>query len=530
MRSTLLVVLVSLSTLFLSVQPGYSVGTKPEDVRKFLERHLPEKQLYVPGDIIVKMKPDFRPQATTLSGLGVETLEQLTSGGELIYRIAPTLARSMAADQLLDKTLAVVKEMSEWENVIYAQPNYILQITDTIPNDARYLEQWHYFNNGSGVGEAPGGINLPKVWDMTKGSAQVVVAVIDTGILPTHEDIAGSPNFAGGYDMITDPSRANDGGGRDNDPTDAGDAIAPGECYPGSPPDTDSWHGTHVAGTVGIGRTNNSLGVAGMNWDVKVQAVRVLGKCGGTTADINDGIRWAAGLSVPGVPANATRAKVINMSLGGRGSCSLSPSTQSAIDDAVNAGVTVVVAAGNEASDASGFFPASCNNVIAVAASDYRGHLVTRYSNFGTTVDIMAPGGDLARDDNGDGQDDGVLSTVQGGYAWYNGTSMAAPHVAGAAALLLAQDPTLSPSQLLARLQSDALPRSSTQCPRPCGVGLLQVAAGPPGPQPPQPPSPPTPTPPPPSPPPDTPDLSLFGVGLLVLCMVIFVLVRRRPA
>jgi serine protease len=209
----------------------------------------------------------------------------------------------------------------------------------------------------------------------------------------------------------------------------------------------------------------------------------VLGKCGGTIADINDGIRWAAGLAVPGVPTNPTPARVINMSLGTPpgNPCSASPSTQAAINDAVGAGAAVVVAAGNDAVDASQVFPASCDNVITVAASDARGHLVTRYSNFGATVEIMAPGGDVQRDDNGDGNNDGVLSMVHpnaGTYARYNGTSMATPHVAGVAALYLAQTPTLTPAQLTAQLQNNALPRTSSQCPQPCGAGLLSALRG----------------------------------------------------
>lgn len=496
-------------------------GVPPEMVQKLLERHLPEQPRFVPGEIIVKLKPTVSPQADTLVQMGVEVLDRVTSGGELIYRITPTVVTTLLPAEVLDKTMALVQEISQWEGAVYAQPNYILDIADRTPDDPLFPGQWHFFNNGTGGGASPGGISLPRAWDQSVGSSKVLVAVVDTGVLPTHEDIAGSPNYAGGFDMITDAARANDGDGRDSDPTDPGDAAAAGECFPGSPALPSSWHGTHVAGTVGVGKTNNGVGVAGANWTVRVQAVRVLGKCGGTTADINDGIRWAAGLAVPGAPDNPTPANVINMSLGGRGSCSLSPATQAAIDDAVNRGVTVVVAAGNDASDASGFFPASCNHVITVAASDYRGHLVTRYSNFGSAVDILAPGGDVTRDDNGDGQNDGVLSMVQGGYARYNGTSMAAPHVAGAAALLLAQDPSLTPAGLLSRLQAAALPRSATQCPRPCGAGLLQAvqsAAAPP-PPPPPPPSP---------PPPKTPDLPLTGAGGLLISFVIMMLVRRR--
>ena len=464
----------------------------PEVVQQMMEQKAPPAPLFVPGEVIVRMKPAIRIRGAELKAKGLEEKEKVTSGGEIIYRITPSVRAAMSKAKLQDRTLQLVREFAARPDVEYAQLNYILRISDRTPNDPRYPEQWHYFSNGTGPGQSPGGINLPKAWDVSTGSNAIVVAVIDTGILPNHPDIQGSPNLVAGYDMISDAFIGNDGGGRDSDPTDPGDAAAAGECYPGSPALPDSWHGTHVAGTIGVGNTNNGIGVAGINWNVKLQAVRVLGKCGGTTADINDGIRWAAGLSVPGVPSNSTPAKVINMSLGTPpgNPCSLSPSTQSAINDAVAMGATVVVAAGNDATDASQVFPASCNNVITVAASDFRGHLAARYSNFGAAVEIMAPGGDVRRDDNGDGRPDGVLSMVHpnaGTYAYYNGTSMAAPHVAGVAALVLAQQPSLLPSQVLAKLQGNALPRTAAQCPQPCGAGLLSAVA--PG-TPPPPPSP----------------------------------------
>ena len=152
------------------------------------------------------------------------------------------------------------------------------------------------------------------------------------------------------------------------------------------------------------------------------------------------------------------------------------PRASRPINDAVNQGVTVVVAAGNDSTDAGQVTPASCNNVITVAAAEARGHLATRYSNFGSTIEIMAPGGDVQRDDDGDGNNDGVLSMVQGGYARYNGTSMAAPHVVAVAALLLAQSPNLTPAQVLQRLQQTATPRTNAQCGQPCGAGLLSAA------------------------------------------------------
>ncbi len=380
------------------------------------------------------------------------------------------------------RVLKAVKQLNTRADVEYAQPNWLWQHFATKPNDPHYAVQWHYFTRGTGTEQAPGGIGAPTIWDRTTGSNAVTVAVIDTGILADHPDISGSPNLSPGYDMVSHDFIANDGDGRDADPTDPGDAVAEDECYPGSPEMSDSWHGTHVAGTIGGAITNNARGIAGVNWRVKLVPVRVLGKCGGTTSDINDAVRWAAGLSVPGVPQNANPAKVINLSLGGPGACSDSPSTQRAIDDAIAQGVTVVVAAGNDSADASGYSPASCDGVITVAASDYRGYLVERYSNYGASVEIMAPGGDVQRDDDGDGNKDGVLSTVQGGYALYNGTSMAAPHVAGVAALLLAQESSLLPEQVLQLIEQNAVPRSSTECAKPCGAGLLAADITPPPP------------------------------------------------
>ena len=483
MKNRVPAVMIALAIFAFGCPAGQVQERTPEEVRRLLELKGPAEALFVPGEVIVKMKPTFGLTATELRTLGIEDGKRVTSGGELIYRIAPSVMATLSPAEARNRTLAVVQALAARPDVEYAQPNYILRIART-PNDPRFPEQWHYRDNGTGTGQSPGGISLPRAWDTSTGSSSIVVAVIDTGILPNHPDIVGSPNLITGYDMISDPAIANDGDGRDSSPTDPGDAVAANECFPGSPARSNSWHGTHVAGTIGVGRTDNGVGVAGVNWNVRVQAVRVLGKCGGTTADINDGIRWAAGLPVPGVPTNPTPARLINMSLGGRVPCSMSPAQQAAINDAVAARAAVVVAAGNDAVDASQVSPASCNNVITVAASDYRGYLVTRYSNFGATVEIMAPGGDVRRDDDGDGNNDGVLSMVHpnaGTYARYNGTSMAAPHVAGVAALWLAQTPGLTPAQLLAELQRNALPRTSTQCPRPCGAGLLSALRGEPG-------------------------------------------------
>jgi serine protease len=417
MRSRLSLLAVACSVL----------GSSAVTAQDFLDQNVPAQPTFVPGEIIVKMRTGGAIAANRLLALGLDSAVQTISGvAEYVYQMPPTAITAMGAAVARDRTMALVDSLRADPNVEYAQPNYRVYAVGRptsvrrvrlVPNDPRFTDQWHYRNNGTGSGESPGGINLPDAWDTTTGSTSIVVAILDTGILPLHEDIQPSGHLVTGFDMISDPFIANDGDGRDADPTDPGDAIVVGECDPGPPPSPpvnlpNSWHGTHVAGTVGVGATNNNLGVSGVNWNVSVQAVRVLGKCGGSTSDINDAIRWAAGLAVPGVPNNTTPARVISMSLGTPPGlpCSLSPSTQSAINDAVAAGALVVVAAGNDHVDASQVFPASCDNVVTVAASGPDGALVTDYSNFGTTVEIMAPGGDKTPT-----PENGVLSMVQGG-------------------------------------------------------------------------------------------------------------------
>lgn len=479
----------------------------PEQVQNTIERQVPSEPVIVPGQIIVKMRDDVALSAGALTALGLEPQALPTSGGEFIYRIPVSVTAAMAAGEAQDSTQEVARRLAARDDVEYAQLAYRLYIVgdpiytpleratfpahgrfapaadDLTPGDPLFGEQWHYFDNGTGANQFAGGINLPQAWNTTTGSRTVRVSVIDTGILPLHEDVEPQ-NMVAGFDMIADPPTANDGGGRDNDPTDPGDAVGASECPgPPHPPRQSSWHGTHVAGTIGVGRTDNSLGVAGVNWQVSVQSVRVLGKCGGSIVDIADGIRWAAGLTVPGVPANQTPADIINMSLGTPPGipCSMTPQLQQAIDDAVAQGVLVVVAAGNDAVNVSQVSPASCNNVVTVAAAERDGQLVSRYSNFGAGVDITAPGGDVLKDYDGNGLEDGigVLSMTGRGYEHYNGTSMAAPHVAGVAALWLANEPNLTAAQLEARLVSTAQP---VQCSNPCGAGLVNAAPGTPPP------------------------------------------------
>ncbi|MEV4481872.1 S8 family peptidase [Micromonospora coxensis] len=358
-------------------------------------------------------------------------------------------------------------------DVEYAEPDAPMYALST-PNDPSYPQQWHYY-------EATAGINAPTAWDTTTGTG-VVVAVLDTG-RTAHPDLDG--NTVAGYDFISTSSNARDGNGRDANPQDEGDWNATdGECGTGSKAKNSSWHGTHVAGTIAAS-SNNGVGVAGVAPDARIQHVRVLGKCGGSTSDIADAIIWASGGSVLGIAANPTPAKVINMSLGGSGSCSRT--YQRAIDSAVKRGATVVVSAGNSNADASGFSPASCANVVTVGALDREGNRAF-YSNYGTRVDVSAPGGEVRRETDPPGTrttpENGVLSTMNAGtttpgspsYTEYMGTSMSAPHVAGLAALMLAKRPTLTPSGVESALKANVRPIPGT-CSGGCGTGLVDAAA-----------------------------------------------------
>jgi len=340
----------------------------------------PPRPRFVPGQVIVKFKSVEGQRAemapAMMASLGLRSEPTRTSGGEFIFDLSQSAISAAAAEDKTEaKVLEVVEQLNEMDKVEYAQPNWILQHqlrqvrvmaeNGNNPDDPLFSQQWHFHNNGTDEGESPGGISLPKRWQKGVGKNEVVVAVVDTGILPDHADIVGSPNLGKGFDFISDSFVGNDGDGRDDDPTDPGDGYSFFECFflnGDFGPQDDSWHGTHVAGTVGVVNTNNGEGVAGSAWNVTIVPVRVLGKCGGSTTDINDGIRWAAGLEVDGAPENLNPAKIINLSLGGPGACTDSPATQAAINDAVAQGTTVIVAAGNNARDASQDHPASCDN------------------------------------------------------------------------------------------------------------------------------------------------------------------------
>ncbi|MHA5050437.1 S8 family peptidase [Streptomyces sp. SD15] len=366
-------------------------------------------------------------------------------------------------DELGKKDVAdVIAQYQADPQVAYAVPDR-LNTPKADPNDTEYAKQWDLF-------ESTAGMNVPGAWTTATGSG-VTVAVIDTGYV-THSDLAA--NIVAGYDFISDTAVSVDGNGRDSNPADPGDYYAANECGSGVPASDSSWHGTHVAGTIAA-VTNNSKGIAGIAYGAKISPVRVLGKCGGYDSDIIDAITWASGGTVSGVPANANVAKVINMSLGGDGACS--SATQSAITAAVNRGTTVVVAAGNENDNVANHSPGNCGNVISVAATNRTGAKAS-YSNYGSLVDISAPGGQTST-----GTANGILSTLNSGastpssesYEYYQGTSMATPHIAGLAALMMSAKSSLTPAQIESAIKTNAraLPGA---CSGGCGAGLADAA------------------------------------------------------
>ena len=337
-------------------------------------------------------------------------------------------------NSLRSRTYDAIRRLRLDPEVEYAHSNYRLKAR-RIPNDSFHPTQWHYNQ-----------IALEEAWDLTTGSDSIIVAVIDTGVI-SHPDL--QTRTIAGYDFISDPSVAGDGNGRDSDPTDAGDdANGPG---------IHSYHGTHVAGTIGA-VMNNGLGVSGVTWQTKIMPLRVLGKGGGSSLDLAEAIKYAAGLPNLSGTFPPQRAHVVNMSLS---ACAQNPTERAAVEAARSVGIILVAAAGNNRAGEPGCppgsleFPASYDGVVSVAAVDIQ-QSPARYSSFGSRIVVAAPGGEMiaGTDVNRDGNPDGVLSTWrnplngQDSYAFASGTSMAAPHVAGVVGLMLAVNPALTPLDL----------------------------------------------------------------------------------
>ncbi|MFT5462904.1 MAG: subtilisin family serine protease [Planctomycetota bacterium] len=401
------------------------------------------------GELLLALEDDVDPRALA-AAQGLNWIDGVPGG---VQRFRLPMVAGVSAEDARRLTTTRARVLGATSGVRYAEENWMRQRLDT-PNDPFFNLQWHYPL-----------IQVPAAWDLTLGSSAVITAVIDTGEL-AHPDLIA--NQIAGYDFISDPNISLDGNGRDSDPTDEGDG---GLFNP------SSFHGTHVAGTIGAA-TNNGVGVAGINRMGKIMHLRTLGKGGGTTFDIINALLYAARLPNASntLPPNA--AKIVNMSLGGPG---FSQSFQDACTDAWDAGVVIFAASGNENSSTPSY-PAAYADVISVAAVDQNA-VRAGYSNFHASVDIAAPGGNTGADVDGDGYADGVLSTLADdsgsslsfNYVFYQGTSMACPHAAGVAGLMLAANGALSPDQVEMILESTATDLGSAGKDNLYGNGLINA-------------------------------------------------------
>ena len=388
---------------------------------------------------------------------------------------------------------ALAARLAADPEVEYAEPDRRM-VRRAVPNDPRFVTggaggpavgQWYL---RAPLGEAVAAIDAVSAWDTTLGAAAIVVAVLDTGVRFDHPDLAGK--LLPGYDMVSDTAISNDGNGRDSDASDPGDWVTSVEkatpTFSRCDVTSSSWHGTQVAGIIGAA-TDNGVGMAGAGWNLRVLPVRVLGKCFGYTSDIVAGIRWAAGLSVPGLPLNPNPARVINLSLGGSGACS--QSEREAIAEANAVGAVVVAAAGNTAGLAASS-PADCPGAIGVAGLRHVGTKVG-YSDVGPELSIAAPGGNcvnlsgaclypiLTTVDSGSQGPVGPTYTDSSRISV--GTSFSAPLVSATAGLMLSAQPALTAAGVRAGLQATARPFPQSGVADEAGTGPVLACHAPNG-------------------------------------------------
>jgi serine protease len=487
--------------------------------------------------MIVKLR---NPKAVELTHpLGAERVAALSaSAGVRMSAFRPMSGNAsvlrLERAMTLSEAKAVAARLANDPNVEYADPDLPVRAYQTVPPDVGYTNRlWHYypptrnFTANNKTVAATGGANLEGAWSVTRGASKVVVALIDTGVVSTHPELAGK--LLQGYDFVSSdvgatalqplPANfvANDNNGRDADPEDPGDWISTIDTqnYPdfcGTVAADSSWHGTHMAGTI-AGVWGNGVGnppppgtsTAGIAPDVRILPLRALGKCGGASSDVIDAMRFAVGIPVPGagggLVVNGSPAHVINLSLGGQGgACSVA--YQQAVDDVINAGALVVAAAGNDRVTSISQ-PANCVGVLGVVAHTIDGDKAD-YSNIGPEAGISAPGG---------GEPTQITSPIVSGdigfYTWspvlfgpttqqssdsqgrtgpavggFTGTSSATAHVSAVAALLKSAVPSATPGQLRQWIVASARPHpGGTFCAtgQPgaglCGAGLLDASA-----------------------------------------------------
>ncbi|MEP7083464.1 MAG: S8 family peptidase [Betaproteobacteria bacterium] len=442
--------------------------------------------------VIVKFKNGsalVRKSTLTDSASAVDTFAVLNARAESLgNRLGLKLVAGRALDERSQVMRASGMSSAELAARLAAEPDVEYAVVDqrrthyAVPDDPLYAQgpavsgtsggpvvgQWYL---RAPAGEVISSINATGAWDVTTGSPNIVVAVLDTGVRPEHPDLAG--RLLPGYDMLSDAAEAGDGDARDTDATDNGDFVtaAQNEDQSGSlwgcGVQNSSWHGTKTTSLIGAA-SNNGIGMAGVAWHVLLLPVRVLGKCGGSDSDIIAGMKWAAGLPVPGLPLNPNPARVLNMSLGAAGSCLASyVDAVAALGSKPNPAI-VVAAAGNSAGHAVGA-PANCPGVVAVSALRHAGTKVG-FSDLGAEITVSAPGGNCVNTGSSvpclypilaatnTGATTPASASYSGSFSPSVGTSFSAPLVAGTVALMLSVKPELTPADIRATLKNTARP------------------------------------------------------------------------
>jgi len=417
--------------------------------------------------VIVKLRKDGAGAAISKLASGTDRTTALAKRTGLALAFKRDISDSLLASsvELGDASAAQTLERLRSDPAVeYVAVDRRRFAHATNPNDTLFANQWYLKNTEVSA------VNAIDAWDAERGSTGVVIAVLDTGVLYDHPDL-GRADRGGkllpGFDFVNASHMTNDGDGRDADPSDPGDWVD--STDKANPAFTDcsttssSWHGTRVAGMIGA-LTNNSSGISGLDWNSFILPVRVLGKCGGVDSDILAGMRWAAGLHVPGVADNPTPARVLNASLGSSGACE--PSYRDVIEELTARKVLLVISAGNEGTVVSS--PGNCPGVAAVAAIRHAGSKVG-FSSLGAEVTIAAPGGNCVNVNGGPclfslDTTSNNGSTVPGTHSFTDqvnsnlGTSFSAPIVSGIAGLMLSRNANLSTTQMLDRLREGARP------------------------------------------------------------------------